>query len=591
MSRKKNFTQSRVKNKPAPQFETSTSRGPNLGQGPLRIVNHIQTNGQDYGLPNQKQNYSNFLSIEDPSQSPAFTTNQKHYGRSHDYDPEQEFESVDPQLLKQEITQQIQKQIETAMASVTQNLDTLVNAAVQSKIPKLSTKQLAYSFQMPQMKQDEQMGSSYEPRHTPPQTQFKPPQQSHPLPFQTMQASIQQERYSHVQPVEMSNHQVTPKKIETDEHDTQWKSKITFLEKELGAAFKREQKLEKELLEIKEHIGKEKTGVDQQLQELKKEVEAAPTPQNNKFTSLSEELGDIVKAMNSLVDEQNGTDNEAASQEKLDKQEESKEKKESKDNEANNQETTSKDTKANSNNEKKNIEKTPKNKKKLIIIAVAGLIILGGIGFAVIKFMGGSSSVDPDLMNEYLPGETVQEQSETTSDTGEATSQDQTAETNPEVQGASISLADRRDAAQSDISYSETRWETHKDPKFGLSFDYPINVADVVRTDMSITVLRKTGYIFKVQRIETAQELNDYWTQVKARSLRYKVQDTTFREYPALFLELEDITEYPGDRYLVKRDDMIYDIWYATASKSLSDEDAKRVDIMLNSFKFIELSA
>ncbi len=43
-------------------------------------------------------------------------------------------------------------------------------------------------------------------------------------------------------------------------------------------------------------------------------------------------------------------------------------------------------------------------------------------------------------------------------------------------------------------------------------------------------------------------------------------------------LKLEDFAQYPGDKYLVKKDDRIYDIWYATYSNTLADDDAKHQD-------------
>jgi hypothetical protein len=130
-------------------------------------------------------------------------------------------------------------------------------------------------------------------------------------------------------------------------------------------------------------------------------------------------------------------------------------------------------------------------------------------------------------------------------------------------------------------------WDAFKDPTIGVEVNYPKNAVNVVKTETSLTFLRKNGYIFKIQVYETALDVAEYWKSIKANSLNYKVKETTFREETALFLELEDIAEYPGDRYLVKRGDFVYDVWYATYSKTLSDDDVKRVEIMLNSFKFL----
>jgi len=155
----------------------------------------------------------------------------------------------------------------------------------------------------------------------------------------------------------------------------------------------------------------------------------------------------------------------------------------------------------------------------------------------------------------------------------------------PQVKGASD---DKYAQSQADIPYSQTIWDTFKDPTVGIEVNYPQNTVNVVKTESSLTFLRKNGYIFKIQIYETAFDIDEYWKSVKANNLNYNVKKTTFRDEPALFLELEDITEFPGDRYIVKLNDYIYDIWYATYSKNLSDDDVKRVDIMLNSFKFLD---
>lgn len=379
--------------------------------------------------------------------------------------------------------------------------------------------------------------------------------------------------------------------------------KINFLEKELAAAQKRESDLKQEVDQIQQGFDKEKQQLSTEIKQMKTAIEAAPTPQQNKLFTMSTELDQIVAAMNKLVEEEKeesapqtpapATEAGAkAASPEADKKPETAPAAEEK-------KTDKKPEGETKTEEKKDAAETPKKGKSLKKLAMAGaavIIIVGGIAFAAFKFMGGEAKVDPELIKQYLP-EGAQAAAEEQTAEAEAAAEDAP---KPEVQGASTQASDvappaaaggkdKYSESQADVSYAETRWETYKDLQGGMQFDYPVNASNLVKTDTSATVIRKTGYIFKVQTVETALELPDYWTQIKARSLRYKIKETTFRDLPALFLELEDVTDYPGDRYLVKSGDTIFDIWYATYSKSLADDDAKRVDVMLNSFKFVNM--
>jgi hypothetical protein len=217
------------------------------------------------------------------------------------------------------------------------------------------------------------------------------------------------------------------------------------------------------------------------------------------------------------------------------------------------------------------------------------LILAGAIGGGLWFTLSKKTEVSETLLQEYLPedaqnAEQVTEEIQEDSGSEENAESQNQEETQPETKGVS----DYKYAeSQADVSFAETFWDTFKDGSLGVEISYPKNSVNVVKTESSITFLRKTGYIFKIQIIETALTEKEYWKFIKASSLNYKVTETTFREKSALFLELEDISEYPGDKYLVKDGDLIYEIWYATYSDNLTDDDAKRIDIMLNSLKFI----
>ena len=65
--------------------------------------------------------------------------------------------------------------------------------------------------------------------------------------------------------------------------------------------------------------------------------------------------------------------------------------------------------------------------------------------------------------------------------------------------------------------------------------------------------------------------------------LQYKDSESTFKNNEALFLELEEASQFPGNRYLVKKEEVIYDIWYATKSEKFEEDDIKRAKYMLDS--------
>ncbi len=393
--------------------------------------------------------------------------------------------------------------------------------------------------------------------------------------------------------------------------DGKFTKKLSMMEKELQAAQEREQKLKSEIKEIENNFNEEKEKLSRQITKLKQDLHRTVPIQDNKFFSVSKELAQVVSAMNELVEEHQRAkpdqDTGQSTEKPADMAMSENKNEKPPDKQANvdaNQKTenqpsaspTEKDkppeTKE-SDDSKLPIYKRAKFRKIAIPVAfgIGTIVILGGIGW---HFLGGNAGVDESLVNQYIEGgvptpteEQKPPENQGESQTNSGNSEDQVkGETSPPP-AASSSPDEKYANSQADVSFEDTQWEIHKDPTFGVSFDYPKNSSDLVKTDSSMTVIRKTGYIFKIQKIESALDLEEYWKQIKASSLNYKVKETKFRNLPTLALELEDITDYPGDRYLVKKDDYIYDIWYATYSKNLSDDDAKRVDVMLNSLQFI----
>lgn len=233
---------------------------------------------------------------------------------------------------------------------------------------------------------------------------------------------------------------------------------------------------------------------------------------------------------------------------------------------------------------------------KPILVLGSTLLIVGAIGGGIWFFLNRETSVDTALLQEYLPSPSAASQPtqpqaqeeekkiETSPSDAPQVSNTPASSTAPEPQTKGVS-DQQYSESQAEVPFEQTKWETMRHP-LGFSMDYPGNAVNMIRTETSITFIRKTGYIFKIQFIETALSVDEYWKLIKASSLSYKVNEMKFQDLDALFLELQDISDYPGNRYLVKRGDYVYDIWYATTSRTLSNEDAKRIEMMLKSFKF-----
>lgn len=170
-------------------------------------------------------------------------------------------------------------------------------------------------------------------------------------------------------------------------------------------------------------------------------------------------------------------------------------------------------------------------------------------------------------------------------------------ESNGQVQGAtsdsvkSVGSAAptmvKKEQKNNQISFEETKWEVFRDEFLGLQIEYPGNAIDILHTGNTITFLRKEGYLFKAQRLQTDKTLEEYWDSIKANGLQYKVEKTKLNIDEALHLVLDESVEFPGNRYLLKKNGFIYDLWYAVPNPAFDDADMKRVDKMMESLRFL----
>jgi hypothetical protein len=388
-------------------------------------------------------------------------------------------------------------------------------------------------------------------------------------------------------------------RIDFSSHDEN--EKVTLLKKRLEFAEENEIKFKKELKQIEDSFSSERDKLEDTIKSLRKELHRTDPIDHNKFFSISKELQEVVSAMDQLIeseglsfeDSNNGTQNSipataSATAAAL------------KPFVSNPNQTITDipkvvqnlpvpvDTKEKEENEIKKkkglFSKIPKGVKILTLTLTLVGIIAGGIWHNLTK----KTEVDSQLIQQYLP-EGSQTPTDSTPPSNNKTSEDpkpkEEQNNQPETKGASD---EKYTESQANVAFSETKWDTLKVPNLGIEINYPKNAVNIIKTDSSITFIRKTGYIFKIQIIETALSVSEYWKLIKSSNLNYKVKETNFRDREALFLELEDFSDYPGDKYLVKNGKYIFDIWYATYSNNLSDDDAKRIEIMLNSFKFLD---
>ncbi|NMB56612.1 hypothetical protein GYA19_01585 [Candidatus Beckwithbacteria bacterium] len=412
--------------------------------------------------------------------------------------------------------------------------------------------------------------------------------------------------------------------------DNKEKQKLIVLEEELKESLKKERKYQQEIDDLRSQFEKEKQSFERKMSHMENIAHPRIALENNKFFMLSKELKTICDSMDQLISDENLVITEAVTT-------------------TNNPiaETTNNNistvqpipvitpnpnqTNPYLNNINQNVAATlntipnqPINtninlqdpgqtqqqilNKKNFLNKIPKPIRILGLTFFIIILLGGGTwlvlnrktEVDTNLVQQYLPEgaqlptqtEDVKKKINDSQDNSQSTNSEtkelKGASNSGEIQGASDTSEDKYAKSQADVAFEDTNWKTITNGPMKIEINYPDNSVNLIQTDNSLTFVRKTGYIFKIQIMETDLKVDEYYKLTKGNSLNYKQTETTFRDQPALFLELEDYSEYPGNKYLVKYKDYIYEIWYATYSKNLSDDDAKRIDIMLNSFKFLE---
>lgn len=208
-----------------------------------------------------------------------------------------------------------------------------------------------------------------------------------------------------------------------------------------------------------------------------------------------------------------------------------------------------------------------KNRNKRLFLSIITVIVIIGLiaAFTGINYLA-KPKVDQKLVEQYLNKK----------DGSVAGAQTGTSDQNAPPSVNEV-------LPQDEIPYENVQWESFTEPLIGIQLLYPKNAVRVNKTDSSVTFLRKTGYLLKIQQIETALNLKAYWEQIKATTKSYEVEETTFHNDPALHLTLTDQDDYPGNRYLVKKGKFIFDVWYAEKSEKFSENDLKMVQKMLES--------
>jgi hypothetical protein len=203
-----------------------------------------------------------------------------------------------------------------------------------------------------------------------------------------------------------------------------------------------------------------------------------------------------------------------------------------------------------------------KKEKKLLITGAAAVMVLFVGGLVSWRFTA-APKVDQKLVSSYL------------AKTGQ-------------VQGVQTQAANAPGTANkdADLPYEQTKWEQFNDPILGVALTFPANLITKTATETSITFLRKEGYIFKVQRVKTSQTVDEYWEQIKNLGFKYTSSPAKWKNKDALLLTMEDTSDYPGNRYLIKNGDSIFEVWYAVPGGKFSNDDIKRSERMLDSVSF-----
>jgi len=327
---------------------------------------------------------------------------------------------------------------------------------------------------------------------------------------------------------------------------------IELVQEQLKKFQRENTKLQHQLEQINTDFQKEKKHLEETIKNLKAEVHRSVPLQDTKFLSLSKELHQAVAAIEKLstdpTDPTNLDNSTSPSMQTPDPLPSSEPK----------PSTPTKSITVSSEPKKK---ASDTNHKKIAAAGGAAAIILTLGGLTTYQFTK-TPQVNQELVDSYIKS--------------------------GQVQGVQSDLSPPKQQGDKnlDLPFDQTSWAQFDDPILGFRISYPIDLVEKLHTGSSITFLRKQGFLLKIQKSNSTSSLQDFWETQKDTGLSYDTQPTKLRSYDALHLILLDSSDYPGNRYLVKNQDSIYDIWYATQSDKFPPDDFKRVQKMLDSFAF-----
>lgn len=340
--------------------------------------------------------------------------------------------------------------------------------------------------------------------------------------------------------------------------------KLELVEAQLLEESRKAKKLEHELDLLKEEFKQEKDELQKHISELNRELHRTAPLHESKFFTLSREMRTAMEELGKLT-KTNVVDTAIPEGPKYVKAEVPM-------SDQNQVQETKEVIKVEE--EAEAAKKKGVTKGKVVKTVVASLLIFGVIGGAGVVHWFSKPEVDEALVSQYI--------NQAGMVAGAQISQAPGTELSP-----SPPAEETADPLNDEVSLEQTKWETFQEPILGVQLQYPVNASKMNKTDSSVTFLRKTGYLLKIQRVETALEIENYWDQIKASQMNYSIETSTFRAKRALHLTLNDITDYPGNRYLVRTDKYIYDVWYATDSEKFNDDDIARVKRMLSSLAIV----
>lgn len=361
------------------------------------------------------------------------------------------------------------------------------------------------------------------------------------------------------------------------------------LEQALLQEQEKTRKMKHELALIKQEFDKEKQKLQLAVRDLRSELHRSEPIAENSFFTLSKELTEALKTIDQLSPPNTATNpvpDDVSAQavsfdELMDAKIENDQQKPTPEvsTPINQDVVEPKMVKAAEEPAKDKTTKPQSKKKRLLVTGAAAVAMLLVLSATLSYQILTTPDVDENLVQEVLEKNGgsiagVQVKEGEISDNGSV-------EDNP------TALLAQSNKAQAKVPFDQTHWEVLREPDIGVQFSYPANASEITKTDSSVTVLRNNGYIFKVQKIETALPLKEYWEQIKSSSLNYTVEEVKFINRAALHLVLEDVADFPGNRYLVEKDGSIFDFWYASGKGTFDDDDYARVEYMVKTIALL----